>query len=79
MMRKRVMVHQDRGNPALREAKAHTYAPFSPQARILPGESTRLTRAEAHWLEGRHDAARHEAELADDARDRPGRLVRPPK
>jgi hypothetical protein len=53
--------------------------PFLHKARILPGESTRLTRAEAHWLEGRHDAARHEAELADDARDRPGRLVRPPK
>ena len=27
----------------------------------------RLARAEAHWLEGRPDAARHEAELADDA------------
>ncbi len=27
----------------------------------------RLARAEAHWLEGRTDAARREAELADDA------------
>jgi DNA-binding SARP family transcriptional activator/tetratricopeptide (TPR) repeat protein len=27
----------------------------------------RLARAEAHWLEGRPDAARREAELADDA------------
>ena len=46
----------------------------------------RLARAEAHWLEGRPDAARHEAELADDAcassdawlaaRSRPGYAAR---
>jgi hypothetical protein len=34
-----------------------------PQQRI----PARLARAEAHWLEGRPDAARREAELADDA------------
>jgi len=31
----------------------------------------RLARAEAHWLEGRTDEARREAELADDACDTP--------
>ena len=35
----------------------------------------RLARAEAHWLEGRPDAARREAELAHDACAHPQRLA----
>ena len=36
----------------------------------------RLARAEAHWLEGRPDAARREAELADDACTTPNAWLR---
>jgi len=47
----------------LDEAAAIADASGEPQQQV----PARLARAEAHWLAGRPDAARHEAELADDA------------
>ena len=60
-----------RGEPGvwecLDEAAATADEAGEPQQRV----AARLARAEAHWLDGSPDAARHEAELADDACDTP--------
>jgi DNA-binding SARP family transcriptional activator len=47
----------------LDEGVAHADETGEPQQQV----PTRLVRAEAYWLQGRHDLARHEAELADDS------------
>ena len=65
-----------RGEPGvwecLDEAAATADETGEPQQQV----SARLARAEAHWLEGRPDAARHEAELAGDACDTPSAWLR---